>query len=453
MMEKIVVLIVYFSLLLDNILLTVVVPILPDYLHSVDLLIGQKSDNSTEILSNSESAKADEFIREEAGPVGVLLSSKAFVQIVMNPIVGFLTKYCGYYLPMFVGTVNLLAATLLYAMGESYTSLFIARSLQGIASSCIGVSGMCLIAEHYPSEATRSKVMGIVLGSVALGVLLGYPFGGVCYELLGKMAPFLVIATLILVNIGFQLCFLDLKVVIDQPVVETTWSHLLADGYVALTAGSILISSSAMAILEPCLPVWLMNSIRPKKWQLGTVFIPDSLGYLIGTNFFGLIAYRLGRWRVATAAMLLVGVSAVLVPSAKTMSGLIAPHFGLGLGIGIVDAALVPLLANIVDTRHSAHYGSIYALQQTSVSLAYALGPMAGGELVDVVGFPWVMRVVGLMNIIYSPFLALLKQGFLPQEKETTLISGSETKVNYKTNEDTIKSTNYKRFFASDESD
>jgi DHA1 family solute carrier family 18 vesicular amine transporter 1/2 len=53
----------------------------------------------------------------------------------------------------------------------------------------------------------------------------------------------------------------------------------------------------------------------------------------------------------------------------------VCPHFGLGLGIGIVDSALVPMLANLVDTRHpNLHYGSVYALQQTAVSLAYSVG-------------------------------------------------------------------------------
>lgn len=56
------------------------------------------------------------------------------------------------------------------------------------------------------------------------------------------------------------------------------------------------------------------------------------------------------------------------------MAGLTLPHFGLGLGIGVVDSALVPLLATLVDSRHSAHYGCVYALQQMAVSLAYCLG-------------------------------------------------------------------------------
>jgi hypothetical protein len=43
------------------------------------------------------------------------------------------------------------------------------------------------------------------------------------------------------------------------------------------------------------------------------VFIPDSVGYLLGTNFFGPIAYNLGCWRVAVSAMMVVGLSTVLV--------------------------------------------------------------------------------------------------------------------------------------------
>ena len=29
---------------------------------------------------------------------------------------------------------------------------------------------------------------------------------------------------------------------------------------------------------------------------LGTIFLPDSIGYVVGTNTFGLIAYRFGRY-------------------------------------------------------------------------------------------------------------------------------------------------------------
>lgn len=113
------------------------------------------------------------------------------------------------------------------------------------------------------------------------------------------------------------------------------------------------------------------------------------------------------------------------------MTQLVIPHFLLGLGIGAVDAALVPLLAALVDSRQSTHYVSVYAMQQMAVSLAYSLGPPAfhllsrgmetlelmfsftagpviGGEMVRAIGFPWLMRVVGVINVLYSPAVIIL---------------------------------------------
>lgn len=60
---------------------------------------------------------------------------------------------------------------------------------------------------------------------------------------------------------------------------------------------------------------------------------------------------------------------------ATAMVHLIMPHFGLGLGLGVVDASLMPLLAQLVDTRHEgAVYGSVFAIGQTAVCLAYSIG-------------------------------------------------------------------------------
>ena len=57
------------------------------------------------------------------------------------------------------------------------------------------------------------------------------------------------------------------------------------------------------------------------------------------------------------------------------MVHLVLPHFCIGLGIGIVDAALMPLLARLVERHGLADgYGAVYALSQTAVCLAYSVG-------------------------------------------------------------------------------
>ena len=76
------------------------------------------------------------------------------------------------------------------------------------------------------------------------------------------------------------------------------------------------------------------------------------------------------------------------IPEATSIWGLALPHFLLGLGIGIIDSALMPLLANLVDEEgHGEAYGSVYAIAQTAVSLAYGLGPLVGGKLSETIGF------------------------------------------------------------------
>lgn len=60
---------------------------------------------------------------------------------------------------------------------------------------------MCLLAKMIPNDL-RSKIMPLAFGGIALGVLIGYPFGGVAYQFIGKTAPFLLIAAFIGGTIG-----------------------------------------------------------------------------------------------------------------------------------------------------------------------------------------------------------------------------------------------------------
>lgn len=57
---------------------------------------------------------------------------------------------------------------------------------------------MGMLAERYPDDKERGNAMGIALGGLALGVLIGPPFGGVMYEFVGKSAPFLILSALAL---------------------------------------------------------------------------------------------------------------------------------------------------------------------------------------------------------------------------------------------------------------
>lgn len=77
----------------------------------------------------------------------------------------------------------------------------LARALHGSSSAAIGVSGMSILAKSVPQNL-RTKIMPLAFGGIALGVLIGYPLGGAAYQLLGKPAPFILIAFLISISIS-----------------------------------------------------------------------------------------------------------------------------------------------------------------------------------------------------------------------------------------------------------
>uniref|UniRef100_A0A8C1XAT9 Solute carrier family 18 member 2 n=1 Tax=Cyprinus carpio TaxID=7962 RepID=A0A8C1XAT9_CYPCA len=431
--RRLILLIVFIALLLDNMLLTVVVPIIPSYLYSVDDEAAQSVqnhsmsplspsgtfqsivslyDNTTRLTglspqmstaspmtpaptsvtppqNKSDCPKADDQLLNENVKVGLLFASKATVQLITNPFIGPLTNRIGYQIPMFAGFCIMFVSTLMFAFSSSYTLLFLARSLQGVGSSCSSVAGMGMLASVYSDDEERGNAIGIALGGLAMGVLVGPPFGSVMYEFVGKTAPFLILAVLAVLDGGefINLCSLSFQK-------GTSLITLMKDPYILIAAGSICFANMAIAMLEPALPIWMMQTMCPRKWQLGVAFVPASISYLIGTNIF-----------------------AVLVPLAKDIYGLIVPNFGVGFAIGMVDSSMMPIMGYLVDLRHVSVYGSVYAIADVAFCMGFAFGPSAGGVIARSIGFPWLMTIIGVVDILFAPLCFLLRNPPANEEK------------------------------------
>ncbi|NXH11413.1 VMAT1 protein, partial [Bucco capensis] len=466
--RSLVLVVVFVALLLDNMLLTVVVPIIPTFLYTTEYEGTNSStspappalealpfssvfsyfDNTTVAVSGSRSILAmanrtesssppqlptsspplpsscpedQELLSQENTRVGLLFASKALIQLLVNPSVGFLTNRIGYHIPMFLGFTIMFLSTVMFAFSGTYTLLFIARALQGIGSSFSSVAGLGMLASVYPDDSERGSAMGIALGGLALGLLVGAPFGSVMYEFVGKSSPFLVLAFLALLDGVLQLCILQPSRICPESTKGTPVSTLLRDPYILVAAGALCFSNMGVAMLEPTLPIWMMQTMCSPKWQLGVAFLPASISYLIGTNLFGILANKMGRWLCSLIGMAVVGLSLLCVPLAKDISGLIGPNGGLGFAIGMVDSSLLPLLASLVDLRHVSVYGNVYAIADVALCLGFALGPSMGGVVVQAIGFPWLMIIIGVINLAYAPLCCLLQSPPAKEEKRAIL--------------------------------
>ena len=103
-----------------------------------------------------------------------------------------------------------------------------------------------------------------------------------------------------------------------------------------------------MGMLEPSLPLFMMDRMDAAKWQLGAAFLPASISYLIGilrhfakrfrsihatsllgTNLFGPLGHRMGRWLASLIGMIMIGFSLILVSLCRNSGGSTGFYLGI----------------------------------------------------------------------------------------------------------------------------
>ncbi|OCT90117.1 chromaffin granule amine transporter [Xenopus laevis] len=450
--RQLVLVVVSVALLLDNMLFTVVVPIIPSFLYKKEITISNITttelqsptsaydfsflfnaslhDEATN-SSNRTCEKKDIALHSENVKVGLLFASKAIVQLLMNPLVGLITNRFGFDAPLFAGFVILFLSTLMFAFSGSYVLLVVARSIQGIGSSFSSVAGLGLLANVYTNDYERGRAMGIALTGLAMGVLAGAPFGSVMYEFVGKASPFLVLAVLALMDGALQLCILRPSKFSPPTAVPTPYHELLRDPYILVAAASLWISNMAVGMLEPTLPIWMMETMCSPDWQLGVAFLPSSVAYLICTNLFGVLSHKMGRWLCSMLGMILVGIGLLCVPLARNIYGLIGPNAAIGVALGMVDSSIMPIMGYLVDLRHTSVYGGIYAICDIALCLGFAVGPSLAGIIASKIGFSWLMVIIAILNILFAPLCILLRSP--PAKEEKVAILTQECAMHTKT--------------------
>uniref|UniRef100_A0A8C5EKH5 Major facilitator superfamily (MFS) profile domain-containing protein n=1 Tax=Gouania willdenowi TaxID=441366 RepID=A0A8C5EKH5_GOUWI len=385
--RRLILFIVFVALLLDNMLLTVVVPIIPSYLYNLDksadvlnqsslpqlhpsgsfnsivslydntvLSSGSNTSSSsssssttmvplvpagTQQLINSSDCppQASSRLLNENVKVGMLFASKAIVQLLTNPFIGPLTNRIGYQPPIFIGFCIMFISTIMFAFSSSYALLFVARSLQGVGSSCSSVAGMGMLASVYTDDEERGHAIGIALGGLAMGVLVGPPFGSVMYEFVGKTAPFLVLAFLAVFDGALQLFVLQPTKVEPESQKGTSLLTLIKDPYILIAAGAICFGNMAIAMMEPTLPIWMMETMCARKWQLG------------------------------------------------------------------------------MSMNNHVNQPLVYAIADVAFCMGFALGPSIGGSIAESIGFPWLMIIIGVVNMLYAPLCIFLRNPPGQEEK------------------------------------
>lgn len=447
MQRKLILVIVSIALLLDNMLYMVIVPIIPDYLRYIGAWGEEDQEEYFESLKprNASLPPTTPHPRDHHGQdsaTGVLFASKAIVQLMVNPFSGAIIDRIGYDIPMMIGLIIMFLSTSLFACGRSYSLLFFARSLQGVGSAFADTAGLAMIADRFTEENERSKALGIALAFISFGCLVAPPFGGALYQFAGKEVPFLILAFISLLD-GFML-LLVMKPIKQQisdsklprPDSIPIW-QLMMDPYIACCAGALMMSNVALAFLEPTISLWMEDTMTTENWKIGMIWLPAFFPHVFGVIITVKMArrYPQHQWRMAAFGLALEGLSCFIIPFCTSYKMLMLPICIICFGIALIDTALLPMLGYLVDTRYVSVYGSIYAIADISYSMAYAVGPIIAGGIVELIGFTALNFVIAITNLAYAPVLKYLSNvyDFKPFESEANILMADPPSKEYQT--------------------
>ncbi|CAJ0943878.1 unnamed protein product, partial [Mesorhabditis belari] len=286
---------------------------------------------------------------------------------------------------------------------------------------------MGMLAQQYSDDKQRARYMGIAMGGMALGLLIGAPYGGAMYDIFhGKEICFLILAGLGVLGVGLQLLVLPPKLEFHEHTSESTsMRKLLMDPRILIAAGSIFVGNLGLGVLSPGLQLWMVDKWNSSAFELGVVFFPSSLAYLIGTTFVPSISIKLGRWRCVLFALPIIAIL-------------------IGICISFIDSAMIPLITHMAYIKHKDETGAkfdesssddeifsanAYAISDAGLSIAFFIAPFASGPLVQTIGFQWTTWAFAIGILCFAPLALLLRKPSKGERLQETSITSSVTKM------------------------
>ena len=386
--------VVFLSLFSDYCLLTIIVPIVPALL--------------------SERGIPDSWIL-------VLFSSKAILQIVVNPFVGLLVDRYGSRWPLAAALLILSVSTAAFGAAlemshtstptpsngttanstlapianftlapitesgawEQYGCLIAARAIQGMASGVIMAAGMAWISKAYGNADGRGSATGIAQSGVALGVLCGAPLGGVIAHFSQDWVPFVAIACVVVVSLILLLLIIcgvfgaspSSLSTADAPRPKRPLCKLPTIPRQAyIIAVGVMTANSCIAVLEVIVPLFLKREFdlgQGDQAKVGLIFGISTVGYLLTTPLAGYASDKWCKWTLMSLGMLFLGISMGVCLVAPTLA-LICPSLAvIGISMAFIDTPATPLLGQLADQTDGATHGTIFALQDMASCMGY----------------------------------------------------------------------------------
>ena len=313
--------------------------------------------------------------------LGILLASHAAMQLLGAPLWGRLSDRIGRRPVMLITIAGTALALLLLGFAQSLLQLFLARLLSGLFAANISVATAYLT--DVTEEADRTKWMGMIGASFAVGFTLGPPLGGLLARV-SDSAPMTFAAGLAGLN------FVWAVVRLQEPTQHATREaggltnrlDVLREPGVARLCVVYFLFTFAVTQLETTFAFFMSH--RFGYDELGVAMVMLAMAIVMGGIQGGgmkRLANLFQERRLVLGGLACMTVAFALVPETASVAWLMPPLALAAIGRALAQPPMMSLVSLSADERSR---GIVMGVFQSSASAARVLGPLVAGMLYDV---------------------------------------------------------------------
>ncbi|MCV3205592.1 MFS transporter [Mesorhizobium sp. YC-39] len=335
------------------------------------------------------------------GQAGLAVAVPGAVAACSAPLVLLGSRQLDRRLLLWVLTAAIVVSNVIVALSSNFIIFLAARFLLGIAVGglwAIGIAaGRRLVAQVHGGKATA-----IISAGIGVGTVVGVPVGAYLGGIFGWRLAFAGAAVFGILVLIAQMALLP-KLPTERPAPLTEFMALLRVARARIGLAGITILAGGHFLAYTFLEIFLTQVTRTDSGLLSSVLIVYAVGGLAG----GFIA----EWTARTGyvrAMLIFCVMQALVIALLAMTGsALSLVFLWALLWGVVFGG-VPVVSQIWMYEAAPNgYESGAAMMVAFLQVGIALGPLAGGVILDTQGLTTTFLVAAAVSGLAIPVFGL----------------------------------------------